>query len=88
MPAPRYIRFATDTHPEPRFGMLVNDMVTPLTAAPWDGGEAEQEQLPHNQVTLQAPVTPSKIVCVGLNYHAHVEASFSADKAPERPLLF
>lgn len=35
-----------------------------------------------------APVEPSKIVCVGLNYHAHVTASFSADKPPEYPLLF
>ncbi len=31
---------------------------------------------------------PSKIVCIGLNYHAHVAASFSADKPPDYPLIF
>jgi 2-keto-4-pentenoate hydratase/2-oxohepta-3-ene-1,7-dioic acid hydratase in catechol pathway len=39
-------------------------------------------------VTLLAPVQPSKIICIGLNYQAHVQASFSAEKPPEYPLIF
>src|SRR3954447_17644263 len=38
-------------------------------------------------VRLAAPVArPSKILCVGLNYHDHVEETGIA--LPERPLLF
>ena len=39
-------------------------------------------------MSLLSPVIPSKIVCIGLNYHAHVDASYSADEAPDEPLIF
>jgi 2-keto-4-pentenoate hydratase/2-oxohepta-3-ene-1,7-dioic acid hydratase in catechol pathway len=39
-------------------------------------------------VKLLAPVEPSKIVCIGLNYKEHVKESQSADKAPDEPVLF
>lgn len=74
---------------EVAWGILSDtDMVTPLRQAPWLGGSSAGEAVPLGQVTLLAPVEPSKIVCIGLNYHAHVQASFSADEAPERPLIF
>jgi 2-keto-4-pentenoate hydratase/2-oxohepta-3-ene-1,7-dioic acid hydratase in catechol pathway len=38
------------------------------------------------EVTLVAPVTPSKIVCVGRNYREH--AAELGNKMPEEPLLF
>lgn len=59
-----------------------------LDAAPWAGGVATGEQVKLSAYPLAAPLTPSKIVCVGLNYHAHVAASHSADTAPAEPLLF
>ena len=31
---------------------------------------------------------PTKIVCVGLNYHDHIKESHTADKAPDEPLIF
>lgn len=40
------------------------------------------------EATLLAPVTPSKIICVGLNYQGHVKESKTADEAPKEPLLF
>jgi 2-keto-4-pentenoate hydratase/2-oxohepta-3-ene-1,7-dioic acid hydratase in catechol pathway len=39
-------------------------------------------------IRLLAPVQPSKIVCVGLNYKEHVKESQSADEVPEEPVLF
>jgi len=39
-------------------------------------------------IRLLAPVKPSKIICVGLNYAKHVQHSQSADEAPKYPLLF
>lgn len=37
-------------------------------------------------VKLLPPVTPSKIVCIGLNYHANVKALEAA--VPEEPVIF
>ena len=37
---------------------------------------------------LLPPVTPSKIVCVGLNYADHVRESQSSNVVPQEPVLF
>lgn len=39
------------------------------------------------EVTLLPPSNPSKIVCVGLNYHNHIEEG-SYDDIPDIPMLF
>lgn len=70
------------------FALVEERGVRVLGAAPWRGGEATGETLQLNEIVLKAPVEPSKIVCIGLNYHAHVAASFSAEKPPEEPLMF
>lgn len=71
------------------WGRLSDDhTVTPLRQAPWLGEAESGKPVPLADVTLLAPAEPSKIVCIGLNYHAHVQASYSADEAPERPLIF
>ena len=44
------------------------------------------EPMPLNAVELLAPVTPSKIVCVGRNYRDHVKEMGS--ELPAEPLLF
>ena len=48
---------------------------------------------PLSELRLLAPVTdPSKIICIGLNYQAHVEEARNVDKAPNEasavPILF
>ena len=83
----RYVRFR-GTNQECSWGELVESKVLGLSDAPWLGGTATGTAFPMNEVMLLAPVQPSKIVCIGLNYHAHVAASFSADKPPEYPLIF
>ena len=84
----RFVRFSSDNHPEGSFGILSGEIVTPLDAAPWQGGKSSGQEVPLSNSRLLAPVQPSKIVCIGLNYHAHVQASFSAENAPEYPLIF
>jgi 2-keto-4-pentenoate hydratase/2-oxohepta-3-ene-1,7-dioic acid hydratase in catechol pathway len=62
-----------------------------LDAAPWHGGRETGRRWPRASVTLLAPVAPSKIICVGLNYAAHVAESATvvpAGSAPGEPLLF
>ena len=40
----------------------------------------------HSELKLLAPVEPSKIICVGLNYRDHIEETNSS--VPDRPSLF
>jgi 2-keto-4-pentenoate hydratase/2-oxohepta-3-ene-1,7-dioic acid hydratase in catechol pathway len=46
----------------------------------------DDDSLTLEQVELLAPVTPSKVVCVGRNYREH--AAELGNKMPEEPLLF
>jgi 2-keto-4-pentenoate hydratase/2-oxohepta-3-ene-1,7-dioic acid hydratase in catechol pathway len=62
-----------------------------LTAPPWNGGRETGERDADAAVTLLAPVVPTKIVCVGLNYRAHIAESVTAVPGaapPQEPLLF
>jgi 2-keto-4-pentenoate hydratase/2-oxohepta-3-ene-1,7-dioic acid hydratase in catechol pathway len=59
-----------------------------LDAAPWRGGRATGERVALGACPLRAPVEPTKIVCVGLNYAQHVAESATRDTPPEEPLLF
>lgn len=71
----------------PCFATLVDEQhIRLLTRAPWEGGTATERVLPLSGLTLLAPVTPSKIVCVGRNYAAH--AKELGNEVPKEPLLF
>lgn len=83
-----YIRFGTVEDKLTNYGYIENDYVHCLDDAPWEAGKFTGEKFELNEVTLKAPVDPSKIICIGLNYHAHVKASYSAEEAPEYPLIF
>jgi 2-keto-4-pentenoate hydratase/2-oxohepta-3-ene-1,7-dioic acid hydratase in catechol pathway len=51
------------------------------------GGDPPRKQsIPFEEAELLAPVTPSKIVCVGRNYVEH--AAELGNKMPDEPLLF
>jgi 2-keto-4-pentenoate hydratase/2-oxohepta-3-ene-1,7-dioic acid hydratase in catechol pathway len=69
-----------------RHGLIEGPEVRALTAAPWAGGLPEGRPLPLGEVTLLAPVEPSKIVCVGRNYRAHAQEL--GNEIPPVPLLF
>ncbi|MFZ1684317.1 MAG: fumarylacetoacetate hydrolase family protein [Candidatus Zixiibacteriota bacterium] len=84
----KYVRFSYSGTTHPLYGLLDGDKVSAISAAPWLDRHSTGETFPLSKIKLLAPVEPSKIVCIGLNYHAHVEASFSADKAPDYPLIF
>ena len=84
----KYVRFTTANNLDLVYGLLSDEAVTPLSGPPWLPYEKTGASVPLAQVSLKAPVEPSKIVCIGLNYHAHVKASYSADEAPANPLIF
>ena len=83
-----FLRCRRETEPRAFYGQLYGDSVLVIDRAPWLGGTATGTKYDLADVSLLAPVEPSKIVCIGLNYHAHVAASQSADVAPEYPLIF
>lgn len=64
--------------------LLPDGRARPYTAPPYAGGRAT-EDIVADPVPL-APVTPSKIVCVGRNYRAHAEEL--GHEVPSEPLLF
>ena len=39
-----------------------------------------------DEIKILPPVVPSKAVCIGLNYHDHIEETNS--KVPDRPVVF
>ncbi len=59
-----------------------------LDAAPWLGGRETGERIAAAETALACPSTPSKIVCVGLNYLEHVAESASRSTVPDEPVLF
>jgi 2-keto-4-pentenoate hydratase/2-oxohepta-3-ene-1,7-dioic acid hydratase in catechol pathway len=71
---------------EERWGVIEGDRVRSLTGEPWAGGLPEGKPLALADVTLLAPVRPSKVVCVGRNYVAH--AREMGNEVPKQPLLF
>lgn len=83
-----FVRFDHPDNSQTAYGRIDADQVVRLSAPPWEGAQRVDDSYALEEVTLRAPVEPSKIVCIGLNYHAHVAASQSADNAPGQPLIF
>ncbi len=86
--AEKFVRFENPDTRLIEYGRIEGDRVLLLKHAPWRSTDTTGETFELESVTLKAPVEPPKIVCIGLNYHAHVQASQSADEAPEYPLIF
>jgi 2-keto-4-pentenoate hydratase/2-oxohepta-3-ene-1,7-dioic acid hydratase in catechol pathway len=54
------------------FGEVLGDSVQRLTSAPWIGGTAQGALMPLRDVQIDVPVSPSKLIAVGLNYADHI----------------
>src|SRR4030095_10039374 len=85
----RICRFITGGSAEARFGLVEGDVVRPLA----DGETIESfpeprtgEPISVTEVEFFAPVSPSKIVCVGRNYKE--SAAEVGNKITHEPLLF
>ena len=85
----RICRFITAGSAKARFGLVESDVVRPFA----DEETIESfpnprtgEPIPVTEVEFLAPVSPSKIICVGRNYKEH--AAEMGNKMPDEPLLF
>lgn len=84
----KFVRFTVNDGQDLSYGCLEGDKVHEMDGPPWLDSRMTGKVSDVSEVALRAPVEPSKIICIGLNYHAHVAASQSADEAPEYPLIF
>jgi len=82
----RFIRYKTAE--KISWGIFEEDNIAEITANPACGFEKTGNYYNLSQIILLAPVEPSKIICVGLNYRDHVKESQSATEVPESPVLF
>lgn len=87
----KYCRFLTNDGP--KFGAMEQkdgeDWITELAESPWQTDDPKTLALPAvrlSELSLLAPVVPSKIVCVGRNYRDH--AKELGNEIPTEPLLF
>jgi len=87
----KYCRFIKQG--KPVYGLVelvagANTITAVLSAAPWEAEARSQKipSIPLADATMLAPVTPSKIVCVGRNYRAH--AAELGNDVPVEPLIF
>jgi 2-keto-4-pentenoate hydratase/2-oxohepta-3-ene-1,7-dioic acid hydratase in catechol pathway len=74
-----------------QYGRLEGETLVRLDDAPWRGGRESGARDALAEARLLVPVQPTKIVCVGLNYRAHVAESQSVLPGTEErqePLLF
>ncbi len=81
-------RFVAEGSNGPRFGILEGDSISEIKFAPWSSAHQETtgRSFSAKSVKLVAPVTPTKIVCVGRNYAAH--AAELGNEVPKEPLIF
>jgi 2-keto-4-pentenoate hydratase/2-oxohepta-3-ene-1,7-dioic acid hydratase in catechol pathway len=72
------------------WGIVEDDRLYSTAGVPWDreGLRRTAEVGPVAEARLFAPVTPGKIVCVGLNYVAHVTENDPTRVVPDEPVLF
>jgi 2-keto-4-pentenoate hydratase/2-oxohepta-3-ene-1,7-dioic acid hydratase in catechol pathway len=68
-----------------RYGVLEGGTVLEYSGTPWSGFRRGRRRHSVHQVVLLAPVLPSKIVAVGLNYRAR--AAELAEPLPDLPVL-
>ncbi|ADJ26309.1 5-carboxymethyl-2-hydroxymuconate Delta-isomerase [Dehalogenimonas lykanthroporepellens BL-DC-9] len=78
------VRF--NRHGEARYGVAADGSIRELRSAPWKEMDFTGQEYPLEGTELLAPCQPSKIVCLGVNYHGH--AREMKHELPDAPLIF
>jgi 2-keto-4-pentenoate hydratase/2-oxohepta-3-ene-1,7-dioic acid hydratase in catechol pathway len=71
-----------------KYGIVSEDQVRKIEGWPSGPYTIAEETIPLKAVKILAPLMPSKIVAVGLNYASHVTEMKIDRQAPTAPLLF
>ena len=84
----RVVRFRDATTGDARQGLVEGETVYAASGDLFVGLSRGDKVGTLSELTLLAPLLPSKIVCVGLNYAAHVTENDPTRQVPEEPVLF
>jgi 2-keto-4-pentenoate hydratase/2-oxohepta-3-ene-1,7-dioic acid hydratase in catechol pathway len=84
----KFVRYQDQQSDEPRYGVLDGTRVYRAGGDPFTGLHQEDAIGEVSSVNLLAPIAPGKIVCVGLNYAAHVTERDATRKIPDEPVIF
>jgi 2-keto-4-pentenoate hydratase/2-oxohepta-3-ene-1,7-dioic acid hydratase in catechol pathway len=79
-------RSAQETHPQPRAGIISENIISEIHGELWGSRELTGKTWPLGRVKLLPPSVPTKIVCVGRNYLDH--AKELNNEVPKQPLIF
>ena len=82
----KYCRIPVDG--KPTWGLVDETTIAIIDGDLFGQHSVSKRTVPLQGTRLLAPVTPTKIVCVGLNYADHVKESQSANAIPEEPVTF
>ena len=82
----KYVRILRNGTPV--WGVLEKDMIKTLLCPPYDTVAFDGGSVPLRGAVLLAPCQPSKLVCVGKNYHDHVLELHGDEAPPTHPILF
>ena len=69
-----------------KYGVINGELVQVIEDKPFRYLKLTDRHYQLSEVKLLPPCTPSKIVCLGLNYHQHAEEM--NDQLPNAPLIF
>lgn len=84
----RLVRYRIVSSSEPRYGIVEGDTVYTATGDIFAGATKGDPVGSLAAVTLTTPIQPGKIICVGLNYAAHVTENDPTRAVPEEPVVF
>lgn len=68
------------------YGILKRDVLFPIEGSVFKAFKVKKKGIPISQVVLLSPVSPSKIVAIGVNYKDH--AKERGRPLPDEPLIF
>ncbi len=80
----KFVRFIKDE--KIFYGSLEKTKIQVIAGNIFENFEITNEEYNLSEVKLLSPCTPSKIVCVGLNYRDHAQEM--NDKLPNEPIIF
>lgn len=69
-----------------RWGLIKGQYITPFKDSPFKKFRLTSSKISLDAVTFLSPVSPSKIICVGLNYKDH--AKELKMRLPKEPIIF
>ncbi|MDP9469818.1 MAG: fumarylacetoacetate hydrolase family protein [Chloroflexota bacterium] len=84
----KIVRYRDAASNEARYGILEDQTVYAADGDVFSGQTKRDAVGSLDEVTLLAPIQPGKIVCVGLNYAAHVTENDPTRTVPDEPVLF